>query len=93
MLAGGLSLWRSLNIKADKPSWSRIKSSTGSPISAVAVAVGNSDIIWVGHNNGLVYYTLNGTAMMSPVCFVRNDKEINTPAITIAGADDRHRSV
>ncbi len=31
-------------------------------ISTVAVAPGNSDVIWVGHNNGHVYMTTNGTA-------------------------------
>jgi photosystem II stability/assembly factor-like uncharacterized protein len=30
-------------------------------ISTIAVAEGNSDIVWVGHNNGEVYKTLNGT--------------------------------
>lgn len=31
-------------------------------ISTIAVAKGNSDIIWVGHNNGEVWRTANGTA-------------------------------
>ena len=31
-------------------------------ISTVAVADGNPNIIWVGHNNGEVYYTTNGLA-------------------------------
>ncbi len=31
-------------------------------ISTVVVAQGNSDIIWVGHNNGNVYKTSNGTS-------------------------------
>lgn len=31
-------------------------------ISTVDIAKGNSNIIWVGHNNGEVYYTTNGTA-------------------------------
>jgi len=31
-------------------------------ISAIAVAPGNSNIVWVGHNNGYVYSTTNGTA-------------------------------
>ncbi len=31
-------------------------------ISTIAVAEGNSDIIWVGHNNGEVWFTTNGTA-------------------------------
>ena len=64
MLAGGSNLWRSVNVKAATPLWSNIKAglATGSFISAVAVAPGNSDIIWVGYNNGAVYYTTNGTA-------------------------------
>jgi photosystem II stability/assembly factor-like uncharacterized protein len=62
LLAGGTYLWRSTNVKAPTPSWSRIKSSVSSPISAIAAAPGNSDLIWVGHNNGYVYYTTNGTA-------------------------------
>lgn len=60
MLAGGISLWRSLTVKS-APGWASIKSSIGSKISAIAVAPGNSDIIWVGHNNGNVYKTVNGT--------------------------------
>ncbi len=63
MLAGGSNLWRSVNVKAATPSWSNIKpGANGSFISAIAVAQGNSDIIWVGHNNGDVYATANGTA-------------------------------
>jgi len=31
-------------------------------ISTIAVAAGNADIIWVGHNNGQVYRTSNGTS-------------------------------
>jgi len=67
MLAGGDNLWRSNNVKAATPSWASIKSpiSTGSAttneISAIAVAPGNSDIIWVGHDPGHVYCTTNGT--------------------------------
>jgi photosystem II stability/assembly factor-like uncharacterized protein len=62
MLAGGCSLWRSNNVKATTPSWASIKGSPGSEVSAIAVAPGNSDIIWVGHNNGNIYRTSNGTA-------------------------------
>jgi hypothetical protein len=32
-------------------------------ISAIAVEPGNSDVIWVGHNNGQVFKTTNGTAV------------------------------
>ncbi len=62
MLAGGNNLWRSTDVKDATPAWSNIKIGSGSYISAIAVAQGNSDIIWVGHNNGDVYATANGTA-------------------------------
>ncbi len=76
MLAGGLSLWRSSNVKAASPSWSAIKpSSTGVKISAIAVAPGDSDVIWVGYNNGDVYSTTNGTAT-SPTW---NQRDLGTP--------------
>jgi photosystem II stability/assembly factor-like uncharacterized protein len=61
MLAGGLSLWRSTNVKAATPAWAAIKAPVGSPISAIAIAPGNSNVIWVGHNDGAVWYTTNGT--------------------------------
>lgn len=62
MLAGGASLWRSNNVKATTPSWSSIRSPGSDYISAIAVAPGNSNIIWVGQNNGAVSRTTNGTA-------------------------------
>ncbi len=61
MLGGGLSLWRSTNATAGTPTWASIKASVGSNISAITVQEGNSDVIWVGHNNGDVYRTTNGT--------------------------------
>jgi len=72
LLAGGLSLWRSNNPSDPTPnnvSWRAIKPPVPTPtpgnydkISAVAVAPGASDIIWVGHNSGALYFTTNGTA-------------------------------
>ena len=72
LLAGGARLWRSTNVKNPEPSWTQISPTpapTGTPsatpssnISAIAVAKGDSNIIWVGHNNGQIYYTTNGTA-------------------------------
>jgi hypothetical protein len=72
LLAGGLSLWRTNDVRTPNtavtgPSWSSIKPSISSYISAIAVAQGNSDIIWVGHfsengNGGNIYKTTNGTA-------------------------------
>jgi photosystem II stability/assembly factor-like uncharacterized protein len=67
LLAGGLSLWRtndakSPNTQATGPAWIGIKGSAGSLISAIAVSRGHSDIIWVGHEDGQIYATANGTA-------------------------------
>jgi len=62
MLAGGANLWRSTNVRsAPTPTWQQIlSSSTGQPITAIAVATGNSNIIWVGDQDGAVYKTTNG---------------------------------
>ena len=65
ILAGGDRLWRSNNVKATPTtavSWAAIKSSIGSLVSAIAVNPKKADEIWVGHNNGNVYTTTNGTA-------------------------------
>jgi len=71
MLAGGNSLWVSNNIRAASPTWQAIKPPSGQSfngvananyISAIAVAPGNSAVIWVGHNNGSIYRTTNGTS-------------------------------
>src|SRR5207302_7468156 len=39
-----------------------VKGRSSNPISAIAVASGSSDVIWVGHNDGLIFKTANGTA-------------------------------
>jgi Bacterial Ig domain/Calx-beta domain/Domain of unknown function (DUF4214) len=62
LLAGGANLWRSNNAKGSPLNWTIIKTTIGSNISAIAVANGNSDIVWVGHNNGNIFVTTNGTA-------------------------------
>ena len=60
MLAGGQSLWRTSDIKAFTPVWQAIKpGSTSNYISAIAVASGNANIMWVGHNNGDLYRSVN----------------------------------
>lgn len=67
MLAGANSLWVSDNVKAAAPVWARVKEPLGGDagtnyINAIAVAEGNFDIIWVGHNLGQVYKTSSGRA-------------------------------
>jgi len=60
--AGGRSLWRSTNVKDWVPTWTSIKSanSNNTPLSAIAVAPGNSNSIWLGDNDGNVYKTTDG---------------------------------
>jgi len=64
LFGGGSNLWRSVNVKAASPTWSKVMTNpgNGSFMSAIAVAPGNSDVIWVGYNNGDVFSTTNGTA-------------------------------
>lgn len=72
LLAGGMSLWRTNDAKTPNtattgPSWASIKAPIGPAdtklmISALAVAVGESDTVWVGHANGEVFRTADGTA-------------------------------
>lgn len=73
ILAGGLSLWRTndaktANTPTSGPSWQSVKdpivtsgSSRGFEISALAIATGDSETIWVGHANGSLFRTGNGT--------------------------------
>ena len=60
LLAGGASLWRTENALASTVSWIRIMAAGKSRISAIAVAPGDSDIVWVGKNNGELWKTSNG---------------------------------
>ena len=85
MLAGGLSLWRSNDIKASGlPTWTAIKPPLSDglippsnvPISAVAVSPNNADFIVVGHNFGQMFVTFDGTSA-APTW-----SRISNPAIT-----------
>jgi hypothetical protein len=65
LLGGANSLWVTDNAKAPTPAWRTIKApsaATDNFINAVAVAEGNGNVIWVGHNNGEIYRTLDGLA-------------------------------
>jgi hypothetical protein len=65
MLAGANSLWVTDTLRTTPVSWRAIKApspATDNFINAIAVHEGNSNAIWVGHNNGEVYRSLNGLA-------------------------------
>ena len=65
MLAGAASLWVSDDVKAPSPAWRAIKAPSpvvDNFINAIAVAEGDGNRIWVGHNNGEVWRTTDGLA-------------------------------
>ena len=67
LLAGGLSLWRTNDAKApntssEGPSWESIKAPATDYVSAIAVAAGDPDVVWVGHADGQVYHCADGTS-------------------------------
>ena len=77
MYFAGASLWRANNVRTG-PTWVEVKPRLNCPledwrsahfaadppcnVSTMVVAKGKSDIVWVGHNNGQVFRTTNGTA-------------------------------
>lgn len=64
LLVGASSLWATTNASdaSDNPTWTAIRSPGSNLISAIAIAVGNSNDIWVGQNDGGISNTANGTA-------------------------------
>jgi photosystem II stability/assembly factor-like uncharacterized protein len=65
ILGGAASLWASDNVRAATPTWRAIKPPspvTDNFINAIAVHEGNGNVIWVGHNNGEVYRSVDGLA-------------------------------
>ena len=63
MYAGGLSLWRSTNIKANIPDWDAIRSPGSGPLVAIAVAKSNPAVVWVAEVDRVsgLYPSANGT--------------------------------
>ena len=100
MLAGGISLWRSNNIKAaGLPTWAEIKSPVAPrppspnpnptpPISAIAVAKVNSDLVVVGHNDGQMYITQNG--LSTPASWSRIDNGTPQRYVMRMAIDESH---
>ncbi len=64
LLAGGGSLWRTTTASYPTPTWSSIRGET-TPwynINAIAVAKTDSNIIWIGQNDGRLQKATNGLA-------------------------------
>ncbi len=67
LYGGGNSLWVTTDARASNVNWKTIKPPSAALagenyISALAVRPGNSDEMWVGHNNGELYRTNNARA-------------------------------
>ena len=70
LIAGASSLWRTCNVNDKKPLWKNIKPPINEGykykywgyINALAIAKKNSNIIWIGHNDGTLYSSRNGKA-------------------------------
>jgi photosystem II stability/assembly factor-like uncharacterized protein len=77
LLGGGAELWRTTTASAVSPSWTSIRPpiSPQTNISAIAIAKTNSDIIWLGHNDGRLQKSING--LQGTPMFVNIDN--NTP--------------
>src|SRR5262249_55347861 len=66
MLAGGRELWRTDDVRAPNsntsgPRWKSIKPAVGTPISTIAIAPNDSNIVWVGHVSGDVFRSDDAT--------------------------------
>lgn len=77
LFAGGCSVWRCANAKAATPTWSAIKASIGSNVSAIGVGPSSVGILWVGHNNGHVYRSANASAATPTWTTVDNNSSPN----------------
>jgi photosystem II stability/assembly factor-like uncharacterized protein len=67
ILAGGESLWRTDDARTPNtptrgPAWSQIKPPASGAISAIAIAAGTSDLVWVGYDTGEIAVSANATA-------------------------------
>jgi hypothetical protein len=85
ILAGGESLWRTDDAKTPNtptrgPRWTRIKPPAESLISALAVTLGNADKVWVGHERGELWLSLNATAAAPSWSRVTGSGLLRTPA-------------
>ncbi|MCG3209543.1 MAG: hypothetical protein FOGNACKC_03170 [Anaerolineae bacterium] len=99
LFVGDLSLWVSNDVKTPYvynsptggPQWTAIKPSTGSGISAIAVAPGDSNVIWVGYKNSHIEMTTDGGTNWTPVD--TNIPAANNPGTQVSSiAIDRNES-
>jgi photosystem II stability/assembly factor-like uncharacterized protein len=95
MLAGGQSLWRTEDVKATLPTWSVMKpaGSGDGTISAIAVAAGNPDIVWVGHTYGFRALTKTTSGTAGSPSWTHVDSLPSGPMITRITIDPTNHNV
>ncbi len=72
LYVGASSLWRTTNSRASSVTWAAVKPAITSKISALAIAANNGDVLWVAHNDGRLFRTVNATAA-TPTWLVVDD--------------------
>ena len=77
MWAGGASLWRSDDVRAASVAWTQARAPGSSNISAIAVAPGDSNIVWIGQNDGQVWKTTNALAATPSWTAVDDNSAVN----------------
>jgi len=82
LYAGAASLWRCANAKSQAPTWTAIKPSIKSPISAIAIAYNAPQHVWVGHNNGRIFRSSNALTITPTWTEVDPDNHVPNSTIT-----------
>jgi len=77
LYVGASSVWRTTNSRAATVTWAAVKPPVGSPVSALAIAPGNGNLMWVGHNDGRLYRTANATAVTPTWVAVDDNAGVN----------------
>ncbi|MDP9091213.1 MAG: hypothetical protein M3O26_21060 [Pseudomonadota bacterium] len=86
MLAGGATLWLGNNVQTGAPTWSSVNNNTlpvgsnGNFISAIQLDPASNNNIWVGFDDGQVWYTTNATAQTGPTWVQAN---VGSPATKV----------
>lgn len=79
MLAGGVSLWRSSDLhEGGQPQWTQIRPAGSNKISAIAVAQGDGNLVWVAQNDGKIARCENALGQ-SPVWQAIDDNDLVNP--------------
>ncbi len=62
LIFGGDSLWRTNNARGVPVDWDIIKPSIGPNVSAIAIAPGDADLMYVAHTDGSIYKSVDATS-------------------------------